>query len=91
MSTPILQEPTPPTTGVTLEQLLDGIDRLTEKRARQAKAVNLTEATRMLGLKDTRVTRKLVQDKTIRGRHAGRVLLISLQSIDEWLGNKDAR
>ena len=86
MSTSILQEPTPPT-GVTLERLLDGIDRLTETQTRRVKAVNLTEATRMLGLKDTRVTRRLIENNAIRGRHAGRALLVSVRSIEQWLGD----
>lgn len=91
MSTPILQEQQPPSTDQLLEKLIDHIDRLAETKRQPIKAVNLREATRMLGLKDTRVTRRLIQDKTLRARHAGRALLVSVQSINEWLGDKDTR
>ena len=91
MSTPILQEQQPPSTDQLLEKLIDHIDRLTEAKRQPIKSVSLKEASRMLGISDYHLTRKLIDDGTIRGRHAGRKVLVSVQSISEWLGDKETR
>lgn len=91
MPTPTLQEPGLPPMDQLIDRLINRIEQLTQLHQRQVKAVNLTEATRMLGLKDTRVTCRLIDDRTIRARHAGRAILVSVQSINEWLGDKEKR
>ena len=74
-----------------IDRLINRIDQLTQTRQHQVKAVSLKEASRMLGISDYHLTRKLIDDGTIRGRHAGRKILVSVQSISEWLGDKETR
>ena len=49
------------------------------------RAVNLKTATAMLGLKDTRVTRRLAESGAIVGKRAGNRWCISIRSIEHWL------
>ena len=66
MSTPILQEQQPPSTDQLLEKLIDHIDRLTEAKRQPIKSVSLKEASRMLGISDYHVTRRLIDQGALR-------------------------
>lgn len=93
MTATILQPPAPPDppkqqTIATLEQIIAALDVLEARRRAQPKAVSLKEASRMLGISDPHVTRKLIDQGALRARHAGRKILVSVQSINQWLGDK---
>ncbi len=91
MPTPTLQEPSLPPMDQLIDRLINRIDQLTQTRQHQVKAVNLIEASRMLGISDYHVTRRLIDQGALRARHAGRKVLVSVQSINEWLGDKETR
>jgi excisionase family DNA binding protein len=93
MSNIALQPPAPPEqprkqTIATLEQIFAAIELLEARRRAQPKAVSLKEASRLLSISDPHITRKLIDQGALRARRAGRKILVSVQSINQWLGDK---
>ena len=75
-----------PTPLAQLSELLnDLIHRANENRI----AVDMQEATRLLGLKDIKVTRRLIQSGDLRARRprGSNKTLISVQSLHEYIGD----
>lgn len=49
-------------------------------------AVTVSDAARMMGLKDNRTVRHLMRNGELKGRKVGRIYLVTVRSIRDYLG-----
>lgn len=69
------------------EQILDLLQDLVRRAANDTASCTVAEATRKLGLKDTRITKRLIEAGDLRARkvRGGNTWLVSVKSIYDYI------
>mgnify|MGYP003525476916 CR=1 FL=1 len=72
-------------------QIRDLLTDLVRRAANDRVSVTVTEATHMLGLKDTRITKRLIAAGDIRARKVrdGNTWLVSVKSLEDYIDGPD--